>query len=408
MQQKIKKIRQDFPMLAQKMQGNPLLYLDSAATTYKPQCVIDAEATFYSSQYATVHRAVYDLSLQATEKYEEVRTLIKGFLNAEYREEIIFTKGTTEGINLVASSFGKAFIEEGDEILVSEMEHHSNIIPWQLLAQEKGAHLHVIPIDDKGEILLEELKKKISSKTKIVCVAHIANSTGTQNPIEEIIKIAHSFGARVLIDGAQSAPHIPIDLQKLDADFFVFSGHKIYGPTGVGVLYGKKELLDLMPPYQGGGDMVETVSFSKTTYRPLPLKFEAGTPLIAQVIALGAAMRYIQNIGLENIAAWENTLLEYATKKILEIEGLQLIGRAAIKGPILTFIIKGVHPLDLATFLSLRGIAVRSGHLCAQPTMQHFGITSATRASFAFYNTLEEIDFFIASLKEILPLLKSP
>ncbi len=395
-------LKEDFPLLKEKIK----VYLDSAATTQKPLCVIEAITCFYKEEYATVHRAIYDLSLQATEKYEGTRKLVKKFLHAAYEEEIIFTKGTTEGINLVAASFGKAFIEPGDEILITAMEHHSNIVPWQIMARERRATLNVVAIDANAEIILEDFKKKISSRTKIVSVAHIANSTGTQNPIEEIIEIAHSYGAKVLIDGAQSAAHLEVDVQALGCDFFVFSGHKIYGPTGIGILYGKKELLEKMPPYQAGGDMVDKVTFEETTFQKLPLKFEAGTPLIAEVIALREAIRYINSIGLKNIAAHENALLEHATKKLLEIEGIKIIGTAKKKGPILTFVVEGAHPLDIATLLGLRGIAVRSGHLCAQPALAHFGLKAATRASFALYNTLEDIDFFIASLKEVLLALK--
>lgn len=380
--------KNDFPLL----KGRSFIYLDSAATTHKPGRVIDALSHFYSEEYATVHRAIYDLSLKATEKYEGTRKLVKEFIGARYEEEIIFTKGTTESINLVASSF----IQEGDEVLISTMEHHSNIVPWQL----KKANLQVVPIDDKGEIIMSEFKKKISSRTKLVSIAHIANSTGTINPIEEIIAIAHSHGAKVLIDGAQAAAHLLLDMQKLDADFYCFSGHKMYGPTGIGILYGKRELLDLMPPYQGGGDMVDKVTFEKTTYQPLPLKFEAGTPLIAEVIALGAAIRYLQSVDVKN------NLLKVATEELLKIDGLKIIGTALKKGPIITFSVEGCHPLDLATLLSSKNICIRTGHLCAQPTMQHFGIKSAARASFGIYNTMDDVEIFVASLKQVISTLR--
>ncbi len=370
-----------------------MIYFDSAATTQKPKIVIDEITRFYSEEYGTVHRAVYDSCLKATEKYEAARRRIKSFLNAD---EVIFTKGTTDAINLVASSF----ISEGDEVLISEMEHHSNIVPWQL----RKAKLLVVPIDDKGEIILSEFKKKITKNTKLVSIAHIANATGTQNPIEEIIAIAHANGAKALIDGAQSAPHIPVDLQKLDCDFFAFSGHKIYGPTGIGVLSAKKELLEQMPPYQGGGDMVDKVTFEKTTFQPSPLKFEAGTPHIAGVIGLGVAIKYVQEIGLETIAAKEQELLHYATQKLTDL--VTIIGTAQKKGAIITFIIPGIHPLDIGSFLNLKGIAVRTGHLCAQPTMARFGITGAVRISFSFTNTFAEIDILVASLQEAISLLR--
>lgn len=393
-------IRADFPILEK------TIYLDSAATTQKPRQVIEAMNRFYSEEYGTVHRAVYRLAREATSQYSAVREQVRAFLNAASVDEIVFTKGTTEAINLVAYSFGQAFIEAGDEIIISEMEHHANIVPWQRLCEEKGAHLKIIPIDEKGELDLKAYERLLTARTKLVAIAHISNSTGTLNPIEKIAQLAHAKGAYVLIDGAQSAAHMPVDVQKIDADFFVFSGHKAFGPTGVGILYGKSELLEKMPPYQCGGDMIETVTLTKTTFQKAPLKFEAGTPLIAQVIALGAALTYIESIGREQIAAYERELLEYATKKLLEIPGLSLIGQAEQKGPILTFVVQDVHPLDIGTLLDLKGIAVRTGHLCSQPTMQRFGITSAVRASFAVYNTFAEIDLFIAALEEVLATAK--
>ena len=393
-------------MLQQKMHGKPFVYLDSAATAQKPKCVIDALHRFYTHEYGTVHRAIYEFAAKATAHYSAVREIVKNFLNASSAEEIIFTKGTTDAINLVAASFGRAFLHEGDEVLISEMEHHSNIVPWQMICKERKAHLKVIPMNDRGELILAEYEILLTPRTKIVSIAHISNVTGTQNPIEEMIALAHKKGAKVMIDGAQSAPHIPVDVRKLDADFFAFSGHKAYGPTGIGVLYGKKELLDRMPPYQGGGDMVDRVSFEETTYQRLPLKFEAGTPMIAEVIGLGEALKYIENVGRNNIAAWDKMLLEYATAKILGIDGLQIYGTAPIKGPVLSFGVAGVHPLDIGSLLDVKGVAIRTGNLCAQPTLKHFGVTSMARASFALYNTREDIDIFVEALRSALAVLK--
>jgi cysteine desulfurase/selenocysteine lyase len=361
---------------------------------------------FYTEQYATVHRSVYDFAAQATTRYNDVRHKVKEFLNAAFVEEIIFTKGTTEGINLIASSFGKAFLQPGDEVLISEMEHHSNIVPWQLICEEKGAKIKAIPINERGELILEEFDKLLTERTKIVSIAHIANSTGTLNPIEEIIKRAHERGAKVMIDGAQSAAHMPVDVQKLKADFYVFSGHKAYGPTGIGVLYGKRALLEKMPPYQGGGDMIDEVSLLSSTYQHPPMKFEAGTPMVAEVIGLGEAIDFIRSLGKDKIAAWEQDLLEYATKRLIEIKGLHIIGTAPRKGAIISFTIDDLHPLDIGTLLDIRGIAVRTGHLCSQLTLKHFKVPSLTRISFGVYNTMEEIDIFIKALKEVVLLLK--
>ncbi len=388
------------------MHGKPFIYFDSAATSQKPQCVIDAITHFYSSQYATVHRSVYDFASTATAMYNEVRALVKKFLNAQHVEEIVFTKGTTEGINLIASTFGKTFLHPGDEILISEMEHHSNIVPWQMICKERGAHLKAIPIDDNGELNWEAFEALLSERTKLVSIAHIANSTGTVNPIEKIIQCAHKKGAKVLIDGAQSASHLPVDVQALGCDFYLFSGHKAYGPTGIGILYGKKALLEKLPPYQGGGDMIETVTIQHSTYQDPPLRFEAGTPLIAEVIGLGAAIRFIESIGREKIAAWEQELLLYATKQLRAIPGMRIIGTASHKGAIISFAVEGIHPLDIGTLLDIRGIAVRTGHLCAQPTLKRFGVSSLTRVSFGLYNTKEEIDQFIKALQEVLLLLR--
>ena len=400
------KVRQEFPMLHQMMHGKPFVYLDTAATAQKPRCVVDALIRFYTQQYGTVHRSVYDFASQATARYNTVRQKVKEFINAHFVEEIIFTKGTTEGINLVAHSFGKAFLQQGDEVLISEMEHHSNIVPWQLVCEERGAILKVVPINERAELDMQEFQKLLSDRTKIVSVAHIANATGTVNPIEEIIKLSHARGAKVLIDGAQAAGHFAIDVRKLGADFYVFSGHKAYGPTGVGILYGKKALLEKMPPYQGGGDMIEEVAFSGTTYQQPPLKFEAGTPGIAEVLGLGEAIDFINRLGRDKIAAWEKGLLEYATVRLQELKGVRIIGTASKKGGIISFVIDGLHPLDIGTLLDIRGIAVRTGHLCAQPTLQRFGLQSMVRVSFGLYNTTEEIDAFINALKEAMLLLR--
>jgi cysteine desulfurase/selenocysteine lyase len=398
--------RADFPMLQSHMHGKPLIYLDSAATAQKPQVVIDTITDFYQNHYGTVHRAIYELAAHATAAYQAARNKAQGFLNAAAVEEIVFTRGTTDAINLVASSFGKGFLKPGDEVLISAMEHHSNIVPWQLACQERGAILKIIPMDSKGELLLDCYAALLGPKTKIVAVAHISNALGTVNPIREMAAMAHSYGAAFLADGAQSAPHMAVDVQELDVDFYTFSGHKIYGPTGIGILYGKRRWLEEMPPYQGGGDMIETVTFEKTTFNTLPLKFEAGTPMIAEVIGLGAAIDYLTAIGLEAIAAWEHKLLHRATKALEAIDGLEIIGTARTKGAIVSFNIAGIHPLDLGTLLDLRGIAIRTGHHCAQPALRHFNLSSTARASFGLYNTLEEIDSFVNALHEIITLLK--
>jgi cysteine desulfurase/selenocysteine lyase len=400
------KYRKDFPMLQKQMHGKPLIYLDSAATAQKPQMVIDAISSFYKDYYGTVHRAIYDLSVRSTHEYENVRQKVKTLLNASKVEEIIFTRGTTDSINIVADSFGRAFVNKGDEVIISESEHHSNIVPWQMMCEARGAVLKVIPINDCSELILEEFAELLSHKTKIVAVSHIANSTGTVHPIKQIIDMAHKVGAKVLIDGAQSVPHMVVDVQYLDADFYVFSGHKFYGPTGIGILYGKESLLEKMPPHHGGGDMIALVTFPKTTYNVLPLKFEAGTPSIAEVIGLGAAIDYIQDIGLENIHAWEQVLLNHATNKLKSIKGLRIIGTAAEKGAIVSFVVEGVHPLDIGTMLDLRGVAIRTGHQCTQPTMQRLGVSATCRASFGFYNTLEEVDTFVVALQDVLSILR--
>lgn len=366
-----------------------LIYLDSAATAHKPQCVIDALVKFYSEDYATVHRAIYRPSLKATEQYNETRATAARFLNAE-TEEIVFTRGTTDAINLVAQSYGRTFLKPGDEILISEMEHHSNIVPWQMVAKQTGAVLRWIPMNDQGVL---EWQGTLTPKTKIVAIAHVSNVTGTINPIAEIAKAAHSHGAKIVVDGAQAAPHLKIDVQALDCDFYAFSGHKCYGPTGIGILYGKKELLEVMPPVQGGGDMIERVELERSTYQMPPLRFEAGTPLIAEVIALKTALEFTEK------NRRPDTLLAFATERLLALPDLKIIGTAAQKGPIITFHIEGVHPLDLATLLDLKNIAIRSGHLCAQPLLRKFGLTAAARASFALYNTMEEVDRFVDAVQ---------
>ncbi len=398
--------RADFPMLTQKPHGKPLVYLDSGATAQKPQVVIDAITDFYSSHYGTVNRAVYSLATHSTEAYSQSREKARGFLNASKVEEIIFTRGTTESINLVAYSFGKAFVKPGDEILITEMEHHSNIVPWQILCEDRQAILKVVPVLDNGELDFEAYKRLLSDKTKLVACMHVSNVLGTTNPIREMVQLAHSAGAKFLVDGAQAAPHMSVDVQDLNCDFYVFSGHKAYGPTGIGVLYGREELLDAMPPYQGGGDMIETVTFEKTTYNHLPLKFEAGTPMIAEVIGLGAAIDYLTDIGLGSIHDWELSLLHRATQQLQEIEGLRIVGTSSTKGAIISFVVDGAHPLDMGTLLDLKGICLRTGHHCAQPLLARFGFTSTSRATFGLYNNSEDVDIFVTALKETLTQLR--
>lgn len=400
------KIRQDFPMLSKTMHAKPLIYFDTAATAQKPQIVIDSISHFYQNHYSTVHRSVYQLAALATQRYQETRIKVQELLNASKVEEIIFTRGTTDAINLVASSFGKAFIKPNDEIILSEMEHHSNIVPWQMMAAERGAKIKIIPIDKNGDLNLTAFKELLNPKTKLVSITHVSNSLGTVNPVKEIIQMAHTAGAKVLIDGAQAIPHMKVDVQDIDADFYVFSGHKLYGPTGIGILYGKENLLNTMPPYQGGGDMIETVTFEKTTYNVLPLKFEAGTPLIAEVIGLGAAIDYVHSIGYANIHNHEKDLLVYATEKMKNIPGLQIYGQSKNKAAIISFGVDGVHPLDIATMLDLKGVALRTGHQCAQPAMRCFDVSAMARVSFGIYNTQEEIDQFVQYLQEVIKLLK--
>jgi cysteine desulfurase/selenocysteine lyase len=377
------------------------VYLDSAATAQKPLAVIEAIRKFYEVDCANIHRGVHELSQRSTAAYEETRSKAKRFLNARAKNEVIFVRGTTEGINLVASSWGRKNVKEGDEIVISALEHHSNIVPWQMLCEEKGAKLRVIPMDDRGELLLEEYEKLLGPRTRMVAVGHISNALGTVNPVRQIVEMAHRAGALALIDGAQAAPHLKIDVQALDADFYAFSGHKVFGPTGTGILYGKARLLNAMPPYQGGGDMIKTVTFEKTTYNDLPYKFEAGTPNIAGGIGLGAAFDYVTRIGLDRIAAYEHELLVYGAEVLSRIPGLRIIGTARDKAAVLSFVIDGIHPHDIGTVLDRQGIAVRTGHHCAQPVMDRFGVPATTRASLAFYNTVAEIDVLAAGLAKV-------
>ena len=395
------KIREDFPILKQKVNGKPLVYLDNAATSQKPQVVLDALSHYYTADNSNVHRGVHELSQRATKSYEDVRAKVQRFLNARESREIIYVRGTTEAINLVAMTYGRKNIGAADEIIITAMEHHSNIVPWQLLCEEKGAVLRVAPINDNGELRLDELEKLINPRTKFVAVAHVSNALGTINPVRQIVELAHRANVPVLIDGAQAAPHIRIDVQALDCDFYTLSSHKIFGPTGVGVLYGKAALLEAMPPYQGGGDMISSVTFEKTLYNVIPYKFEAGTPNIAGVIGLGAGIDYVNRVGLENIAAYEHELLTYATDQLAKIPGLRIIGTAKEKAAVLSFVLEGVHPHDAGTILDQEGIAVRTGHHCAQPVMNRFGIPATTRASLAFYNTREEVDALVRGIKKV-------
>lgn len=395
----VQKVRADFPILSQKVNGKPLVYFDNGATSQKPQVVIDAISKYYSEINANIHRGVHTLSQLATDAYEVSRNTIQNHLNAKHNHEIIFTSGTTFGINLVANGFA-SLLKAGDEVMVSALEHHSNIVPWQFLCEKTGAKLVVIPMNEKGELILSEFDKLLSEKTKIVTINHISNALGTVNPIEYIIKKAHQVGAAVLIDGAQATPHLRPDVQALDCDFYVFSGHKVCGPTGVGILYGKEDWLRKLPPYQGGGEMIAEVTFEKTTYADLPHKFEAGTPNIEGGIVLGTAIDYMNSIGFDNIAAYEQELLDYGTRKLQEIEGLTIYGTSENKASVISFNIKGIHPYDIGTIIDKLGIAVRTGHHCAQPIMSFFNIPGTIRASFAFYNTKEEIDIFVEAVKK--------
>jgi cysteine desulfurase / selenocysteine lyase len=397
----IERIRDDFPILRQQVRGKRLVYLDNAATSQKPQSVIDAITRFYSIENANIHRGVHHLSDRATTAYNEVREKTARFLNARSPREVVFTRGTTDSINLVAQSYGRAFLTAGDEILITSMEHHSNIVPWQLLCEQTGAVLRAAPLNSAGELELDQFAALLSERTRLVAVVHLSNALGTINPVKHLIALAHERNIPVLIDGAQSAPHLPLDVQDLDCDFLAFSGHKLFGPTGVGVLYGRESLLERMPPCQGGGGMIETVTLEHSSWAPIPAKFEAGTPMIAQVIGLGAAIDYVSRVGLQAIAAWEKELLEYATDLCKRIDGLRIIGTARDKATVLSFVIEGVHPHDVGTILDDDGIAVRVGHHCAQPVMRHFGVPATVRASFAFYNTKEEVEILAESLLRV-------
>ncbi len=398
----VERLRSEFPILDREVNGHRLVYFDNAATTQKPRSVLDAISNYYTEANSNVHRGVHFLSQLATREYEDARLRVKRFINASDTSEIIFTRGATESINLVAWSFGQRFVGAGDEIVISEMEHHSNIVPWQLLCERAGAQLKVIPINDDGELLLDEYEKLLGPRTKLVAVVHVSNALGTINPVKQIIEIAHSRGIPVLLDGAQAAPHIKVDVRELDCDFYALSGHKMFAPTGIGVLYGKGELLEAMPPWQGGGDMIASVSFEKTTYNTLPYKFEAGTPHIEGAIGLGAAIDYLNGIGLDRIAAYEHELLDYATELIGSIRGVRLVGTAREKAAVLSFTIGDVHPHDAGTILDQEGIAIRAGHHCAQPVMTRFGVPATVRASFAFYNTKEEIDTLSHGISRVI------
>ncbi|HRZ98823.1 MAG TPA: cysteine desulfurase [Paludibacter sp.] len=402
---KIEEIRLDFPILEEKIYNKPLIYFDNGATTQKPRCVVEQIDYAYYHLNANIHRGVHFLSQKATEAHETARTKVAAFLGASKREEIIFTRGTTEAINLVAFSYGEAFCKAGDEIIISVMEHHSNIVPWQMLCERKGVKLRVIPMNENGELELDELKKLMNERTRIISVTHVSNVLGTINPVKEIIRLAHEKEIPVLIDGAQAVPHIPVNVQELDADFYVFSGHKIYAPTGIGVLYGKEKWLNAIPPYQGGGEMIQTVTFEKTTYNELPFKFEAGTPDYVGSTALARALEYVESIGMLEIAEYEHELTAYATERLKEIEGIRFFGTAKEKSAVISFLVNNIHPYDMGMLLDKLGIAVRTGHHCAQPLTDSLGIPGTVRASFAFYNTKEEIDKFIEALKRVVMML---
>ena len=402
----VEKIRKDFPILSTKVNGKPLVYLDNAATSQKPQIVIDAITRYYSSQNSNIHRGVHYLSQYATEAYEGAREKVRAFINAGDVKQVIFTKGTTDAINLVAQGYGRKFIEKGDEVIISAMEHHSNIVPWQMLCEEKEASLKIIPVNNSGELVFEDFVQMLNPRVKMIAVCHISNSLGTINPVKAIIKKAHEHNIPVLLDGAQAIHFMKVDMQALDCDFYAFSGHKMFGPTGIGVLFGKEKLLEVMNPYQGGGDMIKTVTFEKTTYNELPHKFEAGTPNIEAGIALGTAIDYINVIGIDNINAHEKELLAYATEKLSAIEGLKIIGTAKEKAGVISFTIEGIHPYDIGVILDKLGIAIRTGHHCTQPLMERFGLPGTARASFAFYNTKEEVDALVKGVEKAVEMLK--
>jgi cysteine desulfurase / selenocysteine lyase len=397
----VARVRADFPILRRQSRGKPLVYLDNAATTQKPQVVIDAIARYYTEYNANVHRGVHELSEIASEAYEGARRKIAAFVNARHEREIVFTRNATESINLVAHAFGRTHVGAGDEVLISAMEHHSNIVPWQLLCEERGARLRVTPIDDRGELMLDEFEKLINGRTRLVSVTHMSNALGTINPVEDIVRLAHRHGVPVLLDGSQAAYHMPVDVQALDCDFYAATGHKLYGPTGMGILYGKESHLEAMPPFLGGGDMISSVTFEKSTWNTLPHKFEAGTPDISGAIALGTAIDYIQSVGFSWIGEHEQGLLEYGTAALSAVDGLRLIGTARRKASILSFVLDGVHPHDIGTIVDREGVAVRTGHHCAQPVMQRFGVPATARASLAMYNTREEIDVLVRALGRV-------
>ena len=397
----VERVRQDFPILRETVHGKPLVYLDNAASAQKPRAVIEAEAAVYETYYSNIHRGVHSLSMRATDAYEAAREKVRRFIGAAHTREVVFTRGTTESINLVASSYGRGHVGPGDEVLITGLEHHSNIVPWQMLCEEKGARLRVAPLDDRGDVVLEEMERLLGPRTKLLAFAHVSNALGTVNPAKRMVEMAHARGVPVLIDGAQAAPHLKVDVRDLDCDFYAFSSHKLYGPSGVGVLYGKTAHLQAMPPYQGGGDMILSVTFEKTTYNELPYKFEAGTPNIAGVIGLGAALDWVEGIGHEAIAAHEADLLEYGTRRLLEVPGVRLIGTAREKAGVLSFVLEGVHPHDIGTVLDYEGIAVRTGHHCAQPVMERYCVPATARASLAAYNTRQEIDLLVGALRKV-------
>jgi len=401
----VERIRRDFPILQQQVHGKPLVYLDNAATSQKPLPVIEAERNFYLNDNANIHRGVHELSERATHKYEAVRARLQRLINARELHEIVFVRGTTEALNLVASGFGRKFLAAGDEVLITALEHHSNIVPWQILRDEKGIVLRVAPINDTGELIWEEFEKLLGPRTKLVSLAHVSNVLGTINPIKRVVEAAHARNIPVMVDGAQAAPHLKVDVQELDCDFYTLSSHKLFGPTGVGALYGKTQWLEALPPYQGGGDMIRSVSFEKTIYNALPYKFEAGTPNIGATIGLGAAIDYVNKIGLENIGRHEHELLRHATERLLGIPGLRIIGTAREKAAVVSFVVEGIHPHDIGTILDHEGVAIRTGHHCAEPLMHRFGVTATARASFAFYNTLEEVDRLVAAVEKAKELL---
>ena len=397
----VERIRRDFPILKLRVNGKPLVFLDNAASSQMPQPVIDRWVRYQTSQHANIHRAVHYLSETATAEYESARRKVQAFINAREEREVLFTSGTTEGINLVMHGYGRKFIGAGDEIILTTLEHHSNIVPWQMLAEEKGARLRVVPVNDRGELLLDEYRKLFNPHTRFVAVTHVSNALGTITPVREMIAVAHEHGVPILVDGAQAAPHLNVDVQELDCDFYAFSGHKMCGPTGIGILYGKAAWLEQMQPFKGGGDMILSVTFEKTTYNVIPHKFEAGTPPIAAAIALGAAVDYLQSVGMERIAAHETDLLDYATDQVNRLPGVRIIGTAEQKAAVLSFAVDGIHPHDVGTVLNDDGVAIRTGHHCAQPVMQRFKVAATSRASFAFYNTMEEVDALVAAIRRV-------